>query len=50
MKTRILTALVALPILIASIVLPSYVPETVWIFVAIMTLGLAGHASARHVF
>lgn len=40
MKTRILTALVALPILIASIVLPSYVPETVWIFVAIAVLAL----------
>ena len=41
MKTRILTALVALPILIASIVLPSYVPETVWIFVAIAIFALA---------
>jgi phosphatidate cytidylyltransferase len=41
MKTRILTAAVALPILIASIVLPSYVPETVWIFVAIAVLALA---------
>ena len=41
MKTRILTAVVALPILIASIVLPSYVPETVWIFVAIAVLALA---------
>lgn len=41
MKTRILTALVALPILIASIVLPSYFPETVWIFVAIAVLALA---------
>lgn len=41
MKTRILTALVALPILIASIVLPSYVPETVWIFVAIAVFALA---------
>ena len=41
MKTRILTALVALPILIASIVLPSYVPETVWIFVAIAAFALA---------
>ncbi|MEP6703512.1 MAG: phosphatidate cytidylyltransferase [Acidobacteriota bacterium] len=40
MKTRVLTALVALPILIASIVLPSYVPETVWIFVAIAVLAL----------
>jgi len=41
MKTRILTALIALPILIASIVLPSYFPETVWIFVAIAGLALA---------
>src|SRR5688572_4892356 len=41
MKTRILTAVVALPILIASIVLPSYIPETVWIFVAIAVLALA---------
>ncbi len=41
MKTRILTAIVALPILIASIVLPSYVPETVWIFVAIAIFALA---------
>lgn len=41
MKTRILTALVALPILIASIVLPSYFPETVWIFVAIAAFALA---------
>ena len=41
MKTRILTAAVALPILIASIVLPSYIPETVWIFVVIAVLALA---------
>lgn len=41
MKTRILTAAVALPILIASIVLPSYIPETVWLFVAIAAFGLA---------
>jgi phosphatidate cytidylyltransferase len=41
MKTRILTALVALPVLIASIVLPSYVQETVWIFVAIAVVALA---------
>ena len=40
MKTRILTAIVALPILIASIVLPSYVPQTVWIFVTIAVLAL----------
>ncbi len=41
MKTRILTAAVALPILIASIVLPSYFPETVWLFVAIAAFALA---------
>ena len=41
MKMRILTAAVALPILIASIVLPSYIPETVWLFVAIAVLALA---------
>ena len=41
MKTRLLTAAVALPILIASIVLPDYVPETVWIFVAIAVLAIA---------
>jgi phosphatidate cytidylyltransferase len=41
MKTRILTAAVALPVLIASIVLPSYIPETVWIFVTIAVLALA---------
>ena len=41
MKTRILTAAVALPILIASIVLPSYFPETSWLFVMIAALALA---------
>ena len=41
MKTRILTAIVALPILIASIVLPSYIPVTMWIFVVIAVLALA---------
>jgi len=41
MKTRILTAAIALPILIASIILPSYIPETIWIFVAIAALALA---------
>jgi phosphatidate cytidylyltransferase len=45
MKTRILTAIIALPIIIASIVLPSYVPETVWLFVA-----LAGFALAAGLF
>lgn len=38
MKTRILTAAIALPILIASIVLPAYFPGTVWIFVTIAVL------------
>jgi phosphatidate cytidylyltransferase len=41
MKTRLLTAAVALPILIATIVLPSYYPPTVWLFVAIAALALA---------
>ena len=41
MKTRILTAAVALPILIASIILPSYFPETFWIFVIIAAAALA---------
>lgn len=41
MKTRILTAAVALPIIIASILLPAYFPETVWIFVAIAVLAIA---------
>jgi phosphatidate cytidylyltransferase len=41
MKTRILTAAIALPILIASIVLPSYFPQTVWLFVVIAALALA---------
>src|SRR5690349_19087580 len=41
MKTRILTAVVALPILIASIVLPSYFPVTVWLFVIIAAAALS---------
>lgn len=41
MKTRILTAAVALPILIASIVLPSFFPETVWFFVVLGVLAIA---------
>ena len=40
MKTRILTALVALPVLIASIILPSYIPETVWLFVVVAVVAL----------
>jgi len=41
MKTRILTATIALPIIIASIILPSYVPETMWLFVCIAAVALA---------
>lgn len=41
MKTRLLTAAIALPIIIASIVLPAYFPETVWLFVAIAGFALA---------
>ncbi len=41
MKTRLLTAAVALPIIIASIVLPAYYPATVWLFVAIAGFALA---------
>lgn len=41
MKTRLLTAAIALPILIATIVLPSFMLETVWLFVAIAALALA---------
>ena len=40
MKTRILTAAIALPILIASIILPWYFREAVWIFVAIAVAAL----------
>lgn len=41
MKKRILTAIIVLPILIASIVLPAYFPQTVWLFVAIAGVALA---------
>ncbi|MBK9153376.1 MAG: phosphatidate cytidylyltransferase [Chloracidobacterium sp.] len=41
MKTRLLTAAVALPILLASIILPWWVPETIWIFVVIAVAALA---------
>lgn len=41
MKTRLLTAAVALPIIIASIVLPLYYPQTVWLFVVIAGIALA---------
>ena len=45
MKTRILTAVIALPIVIAAIVLPVYFPVAVWLFVA-----LAGFALAAGLF
>jgi len=41
MKTRLFTAVIALPLLIASIILPAYIPQTVWIFAAIAVLALA---------
>ena len=41
MKTRLLTAAVALPIIIASIILPAYFPQTIWLFVIIAALALA---------
>lgn len=40
MKTRILTALIALPILIAAIVLPLWWREAVWLFVALAAFAL----------
>jgi phosphatidate cytidylyltransferase len=41
MFTRILTAVIALPIIIASIVLPIWWPQTVWLFVAIAAFAMA---------
>src|SRR5688572_32913186 len=41
MKTRLLTAAIALPLLFAAIVLPWWVPETIWIFVGLAVLALA---------
>ena len=41
MKTRILTAIIALPILIAAIILPLWFPQAVWLFVAIAGFALA---------
>jgi len=41
MKTRILTAAIALPILIAAIILPLWWREAVWLFVAIAAFALA---------
>jgi hypothetical protein len=40
MKTRLLTAAIALPILIVSIVLPWWFPDTVWIFVALAVMAI----------
>ena len=40
MKTRILTAAVALPVLIASIILPDYYAPAVWLFIAIAAFAL----------
>ena len=45
MKKRILTAVIALPVVIAAIVLPVYFPVAVWLFVA-----LAGFALAAGLF
>jgi phosphatidate cytidylyltransferase len=41
MKTRVLTAVVALPIIIAAIVLPVWWRDGVWLFVAIAAVSLA---------
>jgi phosphatidate cytidylyltransferase len=41
MKTRLLTAAIALPLLIGAIILPWWVPETIWIFVVIAVAALA---------
>lgn len=41
MKTRVLTAVVALPIIIAAIVLPIWWKDTVWLFVAIAAFAMA---------
>ncbi len=40
MKVRLLTAAVALPLLFASIILPWYVSETVWIFVGLAVVAI----------
>ncbi len=41
MKTRLLTAAIALPIIIASIILPIYYPQAIWLFVVIAASALA---------
>jgi phosphatidate cytidylyltransferase len=45
MNSRVITALIALPILILSIVLPIYLKDSVWLFVA-----LAGFAIAAGIY
>lgn len=40
MKTRILTAVIALPIIIASIILPMWYRDTVWAFVSIAAFAI----------
>ncbi|MBK9214378.1 MAG: phosphatidate cytidylyltransferase [Chloracidobacterium sp.] len=40
MKTRVLTALIALPIVIAAIILPLWWREAVWLFVAVAAFAL----------
>ena len=40
MKTRLITAAIALPIIIASIVLPAYFPQAVWLFVVIAAFAI----------
>ena len=42
MKTRILTALIALPIIIAAIIAPLWWRDAVWLFVAIAGVAFAG--------
>jgi phosphatidate cytidylyltransferase len=41
MKTRIITALIALPVIITAIILPMWVPQAVWLFVAIAAVAVA---------
>lgn len=35
MKSRLLTAAAALPILLGSIIIPAFIPETIWIFISV---------------
>jgi phosphatidate cytidylyltransferase len=41
MNSRVITALIVLPILIAAIILPIYLPNAVWIFVAAAAFAIA---------